>query len=164
MKKARTSNADPFAVRSGNDAFEFAADDNVYQAKDPFAPKPAEEPLPELTLEGVEQEFENIIEQDAANAHQETIDAKKRYALVDADRMETNFHFTVVFQNAEQRREFCEKSGGLVGADDYYVDGMALAERLGIKLTTPYVTDAKLRKAWQRILGLAVKPGKGERY
>lgn len=85
--------------------------------------------------------------------------------MIDADRMQSNFFFTVVFQNAKQREEFCQKSDGLIKETEIYLDGMELAERLGIELETPYVTDGKLRKAWRRLLGMAVKPGiKNEKY
>ena len=152
---------DPFATFDTDFDSDFDFDipggDAFGGSADPFA---EEEPLPTLTLEGVEKELEGILEEDGEKANQAAIDARVRYEMVDADRMQTDFYFTVVFQNAKQREEFCEKSDGLVGIDDIYVDGMELADRLGIQLETPYVTDGKLRKAWRRLLGLAVKPGK----
>ena len=155
---------DPFANFDADfDSGDFDFDDVISEGNafgdtgDPFA---EEEPLPTLTLEGVEAELEGILEEDGEKANQAAIDARVRYEMVDADRMQSDFYFTVVFQNGKQREEFCQKSGGLVREGDIYVDGMALAERLGIELTTPYVTNGKLRKAWRRLLGLAVNPGK----
>ena len=155
---------DPFASFDMDfDAGGFDFDDVMPEANafsgtdDPFK---EEEPLPALTLEGVEAELEGILEEDGEKANQAAIDARVRYEMVDADRMQSDFYFTVVFQNGKQREEFCQKSGGLVRESDIYVDGMALAERLGIELETPYVTNGKLRKAWRRLLGLAVNPGR----
>lgn len=154
---------DPFASfdtdfdSEGFDFDDVTPEANAFGADDPFK---EEEPLPILTLEGVEQELELIIEEDGEKANQAAIDARVRYEMVDADRMQTDFYFVVVFQNSKQRIEFCQKSQGLVKELDNYVDGMELAERLGIELETPYVTNGKLRKAWRRLLGLAVKPGK----
>ena len=153
---------DPFANFDTDFDSDFDFDDvipesDAFSADDPFK---EEEPLPALTLEGVEQELEGILEEDGEKANQAAIDARVRYEMVDADRMQSDFYFTVVFQNSKQRIEFCQKSGGLVKESDIYVDGMELADRLGIELETPYVTNGKLRKAWRRLLGLAVKPGK----
>ncbi len=161
---------DPFAAGDVDFNSSFDFDDvmpdggGFAAAEDPFAQVP-EQQLPKLTLEGVEQELETIVEQDAERANQASIDARIRYDMIDADRMQSNFFFTVVFQNAKQREEFCQKSDGLIKETEIYLDGMELAERLGIELETPYVTDGKLRKAWRRILGMAVKPGiKNEKY
>ena len=157
---------DPFAsgdldFSSDFDFDDIMSDDDAFASgEDMFATPEDKENLPKLTLEGVEEEFERIIEQDADNANQAAIDARVRYEMVDEDRMQSAFFFTVVFQNGKQREEFCRKSNGLISVNDIYLDGMELADRLGIELETPYVTDGKLRKAWKRILGLAMKPGK----
>lgn len=155
---------DPFAENDLDfDSFDF--DDVMpagesFSASDPFAPQDETENLPKLTLESVEEELEEVIEDDIYNANQAAIDARLRYEMVDADRMQSDFFFTVVFQNSKQREEFCQKSDGLIKENEIYLDGMELAERLGITLETPFVTDGKLRKAWRRLLGMAVNPGK----
>lgn len=155
---------DPFASGdldfSNSFDFDDVTPDDDFFGDDVFAQEMDKKDLPKLTLEGLEKEYEEIIERDADNANQAAIDARIRYQMVDEDRMQTGFFFTVVFQNAKQRQEFCQKSNGLIKENDIYLDGMDLADRLGIELETPYVTDGKLRKAWRRILGLAMKPGR----
>jgi len=57
------------------------------------------------------------------------------FGAIARDRLDTGYWFCVYFQTGERMREFLRKAGWKLG--EKYLDGEALARRLGIRLESP---------------------------
>jgi hypothetical protein len=128
----------------------FADDDDAAPGQQTAAftqPKNSRSPLKDVKYTG-KFEQDGLAEVNAIKAAMRAKDkeAKARYDQI----VDSRFYTVVVFQNYEQRAEFMKKAGVPDGA---YCDGLALAEKLGIKIESPTLPYPKSRisPTWRRL-------------
>lgn len=99
---------------------------------------------PRRADEAAADEMSDVLKQFKASAKNENLRME--------DATDGEFWLGVVFQSKAQRDEFIAKLG--VEVDDQFIDGMALADQIGIILETPVmpVRQVKIDKAWQTLI------------
>jgi hypothetical protein len=89
--------------------------------------------LPPVTAEEVETMFEDLTNEHLTSFKERSQKENDRFT----DMVDGNFYTTLVFQTGEQCREFCKKCGIPDGLQNLFLDGLKVAEHLGIEITSP---------------------------
>ena len=116
---------DEFSFSSDDDSFDFTGEDAAFGTKNT---KKKGKPEPIDTEKECEKELNELLDGFKARATREN---NRMLEAVDSE-----FWVAICFQTRAQKEEFLKKAK-LLDLGDKYLDGMLVAEELGIELTSP---------------------------